>query len=93
MDIKGLEELLRGLDPGTIRVTSRDLTEPSPLALEVLSARPHAFLDDAPLEERRTQAVVGRRWLDPQSASDIGRLDAEAIERVHSKAGPRGESG
>ena len=92
MDIKGLEELLRGLESGTIRVTTRDLTEPSPLALEVLSARPYAFLDDAPLEERRTQAVVGRRWLDPQSASDIGRLDAEAIERVRSEAWPTPEN-
>ena len=50
-----------------VTVVARDLTEPSPLALEVLSARPYAFLDDAPLEERRTQAVLSRRWLDPGS--------------------------
>ena len=81
MDIEGLENLLRGLECGAIRIITRDLTEPSPLALEVLSARPYAFLDDAPLEERRTQAVVGRRWLDPERASDIGQLDAEAIAR------------
>src|SRR2546430_13046947 len=48
------------------------------LALEVLSARPYAFLDDAPLEERRTQAVMSRRWLDPQSAADLGRLDRKS---------------
>jgi ATP-dependent Lhr-like helicase len=88
MDIAGLERLLTGLETGAIRVITRDLTEPSPLALEVLSARPYAYLDDAPLEERRTQAVMGRRWLDPESASDLGRLDAEAIERVRAEAWP-----
>ena len=66
MDIEGLERLLAGIETGAIRVVARDLTEPSPLALEVLSARPYAFLDDAPLEERRTQAVMSRRWLDPR---------------------------
>ena len=65
-----------------------DLTQPSPLALEVLSARPYAFLDDAPLEERRTQAVMGRRWLDPESSGDLGRLDPEAIARVRNEAWP-----
>src|SRR5215813_13750244 len=64
MDADGLERLLRALEAGSIRVIARDLTEPSPLALEVLSARPYAYLDDAPLEERRTQAVVSRRFLD-----------------------------
>ena len=76
MDADGFERLLRSLESGAIEVIARDLTEPSPLALEVLSARPYAFLDDAPLEERRTQAVMSRRWLDPQSAADIGKLDA-----------------
>ncbi len=88
MDIDGFERLLRGLLSGDIAVEARDLTEPSPLALEVLSARPYAYLDDAPLEERRTQAVNSRRFLDPQSASDIGRLDADAIARVRSEAWP-----
>jgi ATP-dependent Lhr-like helicase len=88
MDIEGLERLLRGLEAGRIRTLARDLTEPSPLALEVLSARPYAFLDDAPLEERRTQAVMSRRWLDPESAADIGKLDPEAIARVRSEAWP-----
>src|SRR5262249_33354101 len=64
MDIEGFEQLLRNLESGKIRVVARDVVEPSPLALEVLSARPYAFLDDAPLEERRTQAVMSRRWLD-----------------------------
>jgi len=88
MDIAGLERLLRRLEAGEIRVVTRDLTEPSPLALEVLSARPYAYLDDAPLEERRTQAVMSRRWLAPEAASDIGRLDPEAIARVRSEAWP-----
>ena len=88
MDLGGLERLLQGLEAGAIRVVARDLTEPSPLALEVLSARPYAFLDDAPLEERRTQAVLSRRWLDPETASDIGRLDPDAIARVRAEAWP-----
>ncbi len=88
MDIDGFEHLLRALESGEIQVVARDLTEPSPLALEVLSARPYAYLDDAPLEERRTQAVMSRRWLDPQSAADIGKLDPEAIQRVRDEAWP-----
>jgi ATP-dependent Lhr-like helicase len=88
MDIAGLERLLAGLESGAIRVVARDLTEPSPLALEVLSARPYAYLDDAPLEERRTQAVMSRRWLDPSAAADLGRLDPEAIARVRAEAWP-----
>ena len=71
-----------------MRVVARDLTEPSPLAAEVLDARPYAFLDDAPLEERRTRAVTMRRGLDPESAADIGRLDPEAVERVREEAWP-----
>ena len=88
MDIDGLERLLAKLHSGEIEVVARDLAEPSPLALEVLSARPYAYLDDAPLEERRTQAVMGRRWLAPEDAADIGRLDPEAVARVKDEAWP-----
>jgi ATP-dependent Lhr-like helicase len=88
MDITGFERVLTGLIDGSIEVMARDLTEPSPLALEVLSARPYAFLDDAPLEERRTQAVMSRRWIDPESAADLGKLDPEAIARVQAEAWP-----
>jgi ATP-dependent helicase Lhr and Lhr-like helicase len=88
MDVEGFERLLANLERGEVRVTARDLVEPSPLALEILSARPYAFLDDAPLEERRTQAVASRRWLDPESAADIGRLDPDAIARVREEAWP-----
>src|SRR6202167_1642569 len=88
MDIDEFEALLRRLESGAIRVVAKDLTEPSPLALEALSARPYAYLDDAPLEERRTPAVMSRRWLDPTEASDIGKLDPEAIARVRAEAWP-----
>jgi len=88
MDIDGFTRILTRLEAGEIRVVTRDLTEPSPLALEVLSARPYAYLDDAPLEERRTQAVMSRRWLAPEAAADIGRLDPEAIARARSEAWP-----
>ncbi len=88
MDIDGLERLLAGIESGAVEVVARDLTEPSPLALEVLSARPYAYLDDAPLEERRTQAVMSRRWLSPEDAAELGRLDPEAIVRVRGEAWP-----
>jgi ATP-dependent Lhr-like helicase len=88
MDIDRFEGVLRGLESGDIRVVARDLTEPSPLALEALNARPYAYLDDAPLEERRTQAVMSRRWIDPESAADLGKLDPEAIARVRAEAWP-----
>ncbi|MGH8718778.1 MAG: DEAD/DEAH box helicase, partial [Burkholderiales bacterium] len=88
MDIQGLETLLSKLDSGEIKVITRDLTEPSPLAQEILSARPYTYLDDAPLEERRTRAVMSRRYLDPETAGDIGRLDPAAIERVREEAWP-----
>jgi ATP-dependent Lhr-like helicase len=88
MDIAGLESLLKRIQSGDVRIVTCELTEPSPLALEVLSARPYAYLDDAPLEERRTQAVMGRRWLAPEDAAELGRLDPEAIARVRQEAWP-----
>ena len=88
MDVDGLVALLARIEGGEVAVHVRDLPEPSPFAHEILNAKPYAFLDDAPLEERRTRAVSGRRWLDPASAADLGRLDPEAIERVRSEAWP-----
>jgi ATP-dependent helicase Lhr and Lhr-like helicase len=88
MDIDGLERLLARIEAGEIDVVCRDLTEPSPLALEALTTKPYAFLDDAPAEERRTQAVMARRWRDPTTASDLGQLDVAAIARVRDEAQP-----
>jgi ATP-dependent Lhr-like helicase len=88
MDILGLERLLARIESGEVRVVARNLTEPSPLAMEVMAARPYAYLDDAPIEERRTQAVMGRRWLAPEDAADLGRLDVQAIARVREEAWP-----
>lgn len=88
MDIDGLESVLSAITSGAIKVVARDLTEPSPLALEILAARPYAYLDDAPLEERRTQAVMARRWIDASSAKDLGKLDADAIRRVREEVWP-----
>jgi ATP-dependent helicase Lhr and Lhr-like helicase len=88
MDVEGLERVLARTERGEIRVLACDLTEPSPLALEILSARPYAFLDDAPLEERRTQAVMARRWLDAGTAADLGKLDADAVRKVREEVWP-----
>jgi ATP-dependent Lhr-like helicase len=88
MDIEGLERVLAGVVSGEIEVLARDLAAPSPLACEVLAARPYAFLDDAPAEERRTLAIQQRRIIDPQSAADLGRLDPDAIATVRAEAWP-----
>ena len=89
MDADGWLALLRRMEAGEVTVLARDLTGPSPLAAEALNARPYAFLDDAPIEERRTQAVQSRRYADPESADDLGRLDPEAIASVREEAWPR----
>lgn len=88
MDCEGWLNLLRRMERGEVRLISRDLPAPSPLAAEILSARPYTFLDDAPLEERRTQAVLNRRWSDAQSTDDLGALDTEAIQAVRDEAWP-----
>jgi ATP-dependent Lhr-like helicase len=89
MDIDGLEAILRKIENGEIECIARDLPEPSPLASEILTARPYAFLDNAPLEERRTQAVLTRRASDQATSGGLGILDAAAIERVQAEAWPR----
>lgn len=92
MDIDGLVALLEGMEQGSVRIVARDLTAPSPLAAEVLTARPYAYLDDAPLEERRTQAVSSRGFGGVDSADDLGRLDADAIFAVREEAWPEARS-
>jgi ATP-dependent Lhr-like helicase len=88
MDIEGLEALLKDLEGGKIEVLTRDLAGPSPLAQEILSARPYAFLDDAPAEERRTQMVQARSFMEPADAQRLGTLDSDAIEQVCAQAWP-----
>jgi ATP-dependent helicase Lhr and Lhr-like helicase len=89
MDAAGFLALLRRIEAGEAEVVARDLPAPSPLAAEALAARPYAYLDDAPIEERRTQAVQSRRYGDAESADALGQLDAEAIAGVREEAWPR----
>ena len=88
MDIDGLERLLTSIERNEKNLFARDVVEASPLSQEILNARPYAYLDDAPLEERRTRAVFQRRWLDPETASDLGKLDQAAIDRVREEVWP-----
>jgi ATP-dependent Lhr-like helicase len=84
--------LLRSIERGERRLIAREMTEPSPLAQEILTAKPYAFLDDAPAEERRTLAVMNRRFLDAETAADLGKLDQAAIDRVREEAWPQAEN-
>src|SRR3954466_752598 len=88
MDLAGLTEILHRIQAEEIQLVARELPEPSPLAHEILTAKPYAFLDDAPLEERRTQAVFMRRGLNQEDAAAIGALDETAIARVCEDAWP-----
>src|SRR2546422_838926 len=88
MDFPGLKRVLEGMAAGQFTLVARDTTEPSPLAHEVINAKPYAFLDDAPLEERRTQAVITRRGLDVKTAEELGKLDQAAIDGVREEAWP-----
>ena len=88
MDFDGLRAVLERIHRGELRLVARDTPEPSLFAHEILNARPYAFLDDAPLEERRSHAVQTRRAGDRATADDLGGLDAAAIERVRDEARP-----
>ena len=87
MDVDGLTEILGRIESGAIQTAAVDTTAPSPMAHEILNANPYAFLDDAPLEERRARAVSLRR-VDPRIAREFGRLDPAAIEEVRRQAWP-----
>ena len=91
LDIDGLRALIGAIEAGEVTVHTVDTTEPSVLAHEILTARPYAFLDDEELQNRRTNAVTLRRGLSVDLAS-IGRLEPEAIERVHEEITPRPET-
>src|SRR5437773_12178020 len=67
---------------------AKDTPEPSVFCNEILNSAVYTFLDDAPLEERRTRAVYTRRTTEPRSADDLGALDPAAIERVREEAWP-----
>src|SRR6267378_3024841 len=88
MDIEGLRGLLVRIDRGELRLIARDTPEPSPLPHEILNSAPYAYLDDAPLEERRSRAVQLRRTLDPADAASLGALDGDAIAEVVGQATP-----
>jgi ATP-dependent Lhr-like helicase len=87
MDLDGFIDVLERIESGAIQLHARDTVEPSPMAHEILNGKPYTYLDDAPLEERRTRAVTMRRSL-PENARDLGALDEDAIERVRDEAWP-----
>ena len=88
MDIEGLKALLTGLSDGTIRCLAVDTPVPSQFSHEILNANPYAFLDDAPLEERRARAVQMRRMLPESVLEEVGGLDPVAIAKVREEAWP-----
>ena len=88
MDFEGLTNVLTRIHTGDVRLVARDTPEPSFFAHEILNAKPYAFLDDAPLEERRAHAVQSRRTGEPAGGGDLGQLDPAAIDRVRAEAWP-----
>jgi ATP-dependent Lhr-like helicase len=87
MDLAGLTEITEAIVNGDISTLAVDTPAPSPMAHEILNANPYAFLDDAPLEERRARAVSLRRT-DPWLGREFGQLDAAAIDEVRRQAWP-----
>ncbi|MCH8988478.1 MAG: DEAD/DEAH box helicase [Chloroflexi bacterium] len=88
MDVEGCKELLAGISDGSIEIFGRDTVQPSAFSHQILNAMPYAFLDDAPLEERRARAVSLRRAL-PEDSRDLSALDPAAIQRESANAWPR----
>jgi len=88
MDLDGLQRVLRGMASGEIRVLAVDTPVPSQFSHEILNANPYAYLDDAPLEERRARAVEMRRVLPESVLEEVGGLDPDAIAQVRSEAWP-----
>ncbi len=88
LDTEGLTEVLRGIEEGRIRCLAVDTPVPSQFSHEILNANPYAYLDDAPLEERRARAVEMRRVLPDSLLEEVGALDPSAIAQVQSEAWP-----
>ena len=88
MDVKRFEDVMKAKDDGHVEFIGLDTREPSPFSYELINANPYAFLDDAPLEERRTRAVFTRRTLDPKDFESLSALDPEAIQKVKGEAWP-----
>ena len=88
MDVEGLKNLLRGMASGAIRTIAVDTPVPSQFSHEILNANPYAYLDDAPLEERRARAVDMRRILPESVLEEVGKLDPGAIAQVREEAWP-----
>jgi ATP-dependent Lhr-like helicase len=88
MDLEGLKTLLRGMADGSIRCLAVDTPVPSQFSHEILNANPYAYLDDAPLEERRARAVEMRRVLPESVLEEVGGLEPAAIEQVRQEAWP-----
>jgi ATP-dependent Lhr-like helicase len=88
MDIDGLTAVLRKIGSGEIKTIAVDTTAASQFSHEILNANPYAFLDDAPLEERRARAVQLRRTLPESVLREVGRLDPAAIDQVREQAMP-----
>ena len=88
LDIEGLKRVLRDITEGRITCLAVDTPTPSQFSHEILNANPYAYLDDAPLEERRARAVEMRRVLPDAVLGEIGRLNPEAIAEVRNDAWP-----
>jgi Lhr-like helicases len=88
MDLDGLIDVLKRIESKQIRCIAIDTPMPSPFCHEILNANPYAYLDDAPLEERRARAVEMRRSLPPELAGQLGALSPDAIAEVMEEAWP-----
>src|SRR5712675_3535909 len=88
MDVEGLKGILSAIASGDIQCLAVDTPVPSQFSHEILNANPYAYLDDAPLEERRARAVEMRRSLPESLLSEIGRLDPNAIAEVRDESWP-----
>lgn len=88
LDIEGLITVLKDIYSGAIQCLAIDTPVPSAFSHEILNANPYAYLDDAPLEERRARAVEMRRILPQSVLQEVGKLDPAAILEVQQQAWP-----